>query len=489
MAALLAIAAATVAAAVSYRLGFGLTLDEPFMANAARLPWQQLWRQILPIDNLPFGYVALKTWTDVFGESELALRSLSSIAYGVAVLFTGLAARRAGGNAAGLIAATLAATSDRMGLEYAAMGRTYALVSMIAAAAVWQTLRILQRGDRAFRLSAAGLFVTHLLGVFSHPGYLFVALAFGSVSAVVDRSIRSVPVVAAVAAVMTYVITWWPMLRQTMALKTTFWMTNASLGDVQRAYTLLWGVGPGFILAGAVTVALLKDPSNTARALRREGISWLILAAAFAWILPIAASQWKPVFQWDRSPMMLLPVTCAALGVMLTSCAGTAAGTALAIICAGAAAYRIIERPRADPSPSRAVISNLLARTTCGDTVIAAGVAATTAEYYFRTLHAPPCVRLLAFPSDEWDAFANWSGRLRDPAALARLSAEAARTAKSAASSGHAVWVIGPMTWETREATAMMERALATVADCGPPAPMNGAFIDTLRECVPRHKT
>lgn len=485
LAALLALAIGTVAAAIYYRFGFSLTLDEPFMANAARLPWDQLWRQIFPIDNLPLGYLALKLWTAAFGESELALRSLSSIAYGGAVVFTGLAARRGGGNAAGLVAAALVAASDRMGLEYAATVRTYALASLISAAAVWQTIRILQIGDADPRLAGAALFVTHLIGAFTHPAYLLIALAFACASALIERHIWSVSVIAPIAAALSYMLVWAPVVRQTVALQTTFWMRTISFDDIRRACALLWGVGPGFMLAGALMVALLKAPRPGAK-LRDSSARWFIAAALCAWLLPIVVSLWRPVFQWDRTPVMLLPVTCAAISIVLTRCAGTAGAIAFAIVCVGAAAHRIVRRPRTDPSPSRATLSSVLGQTSCGDTVIAAGLASTTVGYYFRRLHAPPCVRLLAFPADVRDLFANWSGRLRNPASRGKLELEAARTAQSAAGSQHVIWLIGVTTWETREATGMMQLALASVADCGPPEPAKGAFIDTVRRCVSR---
>jgi hypothetical protein len=129
------------------------------------------------------------------------------------------------------------------------------------------------------------------------------------------------------------------------------------------------------------------------------------------------------------------------------------------------------------------VLASLLTRAQCDDAVIAPGVTATTAEYYFRRLHA--CIALVRFPRDPYDVFADWKDRLRDPAARQRLEREAAATADAVAQR-HAIWLLRLTSWETREASTMIEDAVQRVATCEAPEAARGAFIDGVRRCTPR---
>src|SRR5689334_1719041 len=146
------------------------------MANTARLPWRDLWH-VLPIDNLPFAYAALKAWTAVFGEAETALRGLSAVAYAAAAVMASVAARKAAGSGAAVAAGLFVAASDRVGLEMAATARPYALLACVAAAALLQSVTLLD--DRALppgSLRRRGLLLglTHLIGMLTHPVYISV---------------------------------------------------------------------------------------------------------------------------------------------------------------------------------------------------------------------------------------------------------------------------------------------------------------------------
>lgn len=453
------------------------------MANTARLPWPELWAR-LPLDNLPLGYVALKSWSAAFGESEFALRALSALCYATAVFFTGLTAGRIENTAAGIGAAMLMASSDRIGLEYAATVRSYALLSAIASVALWQTVRLIEEAAPASRPRIAALCATHVAGAFTHPTYVLLAAGFAFAAIFVrrKRAVVAVPLVA----IAIYAIAWAPMVYATMRLSTTRWMQPPSPGDVYAAAALIWGLRPAAIVMALLVGVMVTRRTAVERFFSSAPARWGAAAALITWTLPLIVSVWKPVFEASRTPVMLLPATCVAIACVLARGGGTAVLAACVVVCATAATYRVSMRPRADPAPSRATLAALLSRTACGDVVIAPGVTATTAEYYFRRLDAPLCVRLVPFPRDVFDVFGDWSGRLRDPAVRSRLDAEADATAHAAAARRNAIWVLRLSTWETREATVMVETALQKVADCADPEPARGAFIDSVRRCQSR---
>jgi uncharacterized membrane protein len=479
---LLTVTITTFAVAVQYRYGFGLTVDEPFMANTARLPWNQLWA-LLPIDNLPFGYVMLRWWSALFGESEIALRALSSTAYAIAVFCTGMAVRRISGVAAGLGAAILLASSDRIGLEYAATARPYALLACLSAAALWQTLALVDASTaRTSRL--VGVFATHLLGLFTHPTYVVVAVALSVAAAMIDTPRRRALVALPAAAVATYLVVWLPQLQATIALGTTRWMRPPTLADVRAAVELMWGWRPAVVMATALGITLCWRAAGRCRP-NGDRARLVIAGAAIAWVVAIGGSYVKPIFEASRTPMLLLPLTCTALAVVLESCGRAAVVIGCALVCLTAATVRMAARPGTDPAPSRQVLADVLTRAQCGDVVIAPGVTATTVEYYFRRLHAPPCIPLMAFPADLYDVFADWKGRLQNADTRNRLQREADATAHTAAQQ-HAIWLLGLTSWETREASTMIDAAVERVAVCEPPVAARGAFIDSVRRCTPK---
>jgi dolichyl-phosphate-mannose-protein mannosyltransferase len=479
-----AIAVLTVGLAIWYRWGYGLTVDEPFMANTTRLPLHELW-SVLPIDNLPFAYLLLKFWTAIFGESELALRALSSVAYGAAVWFTGLAAARAGGTAAGLVAAVLLAASDRVGLEHAATARPYALLAGVAGCATWQSVRLLSVRATSWR-SALLLGTTHLVGMLTHPIYALMPAASALSAIAIGRRLRSAVADASLVALLVYAVAWGPMVYATIHLHTTSWMQPPTLADVERGYMLLWGVGPGFMLAGALAVVVAGNTRRTREVLGQPVMAWAVLTSVLVWSLALSVSLVKPIFEPTRTPVLLLPITSLSLACVLVRIGGRGAGVVLAAACALAAAHRVASLPAADPYPTRASLSTLLHRMACGDTVVAPGLASGPVEYYFRQLDAPSCLGREAFPRN----VVNWVGQLRDPMSRQRLEEEVEGTAAQLGSRGGTVWLLRLNRGELVEASEMIETALRRRFVCDDRLPLRGAFFDDVIQCVrERHET
>ena len=325
----LVIALISAALAIWYRFGHGLTVDEPFMVNKAGLGWSAL-KEVFPVDNLPFAYVTLKLWITAFGESEFAVRMPSVLAFAAAVAMTGAAGARLGGAGIGIAAAGLVAASDQIGLEHAATARPYALLAAVSAAALLQSLPLvgLADGERGSRLPrAAVLAVTHLAGLFTHPTYVVVAMACAAASVVAERRLRSPALLAPIVSVGIYALVWGPTVRATIALQTTSWMHSPTLLDVQRGVMLLWGVGPGFMLAGALVAVMISNPRRTRDVLGDRRVTWVLTGAVGAWALAVGISMAKPIFEATRTPMMLLPFTSLALATVLGRLGGSRAAS------------------------------------------------------------------------------------------------------------------------------------------------------------------
>jgi hypothetical protein len=478
---LAALAATAALFAVTSRLHHSLTVDEPFMANAVRLPWSVLFG-VFRGDNIPFAYVLLKGWTALFGEGEWALRSLSVAAYSAAVVVTGLAGRRAAGSAAGLMAATLMATSTKIGIVHAATARPYALLALVASLALLQSVALLEPTPRegSRRGPIVALALTHLFGLFTHPTYVFVLLAYAAASTLLRRIVVNGANLAAAAALVAYVALWGPVVRATVAAQRTgWWMAPPRFADLKGACLLLWGTGPGMIMLGAVLALALTNTQRTRDAIAATPIRWSLVAAAVAWTVPIAVSFWKPVFLASRTPVMLLPITAVLLGGLLCALAGRLALVTLGGLLLLAGAQVVPAMRDGDPVPTRESVRAVLDRMTCGDTIVAAGLAHAPIEYYLRRLNASSCVHFVWFPADLLD----WTGRVREPAALDRARRESRELVEAIAARRGKVWAFGLSRGMLSDASAMLTQELQRALSCDERLPLRGAYFDTVLVC------
>lgn len=114
--------------------------DEVATLRASRLNWPELFAFLGHKDAVHTGYYSvMKLWVGVFGESELATRSLSALAVGAGAAGLVVLVRSIGGLRIGIVAGIIFAILPRttyMGIE----ARSFALS---AAVAVWATLVLL----------------------------------------------------------------------------------------------------------------------------------------------------------------------------------------------------------------------------------------------------------------------------------------------------------------------------------------------------------
>jgi uncharacterized membrane protein len=477
--ALTALAIFASALALVLRLGHSLSVDEPFMANSVQLPWRELWATFRT-DNAPLAYILLRLWTGTVGDSELALRGLSIVAYAVAVFVTGLAASPRGSLAA-ITAAALAASSVRIGITHAATARPYALLAAFCAAATFFTIQSLDTSPkRRNHLLFAALTTVHFMGLLTHPTYVFVLVACTMAGAIALRDLRVPSVIAGGTALLLYTVLWGRIVWSTFDSQATSWMQPTRLADVKTAFLFLWGTGPGFMLAGALLMLTLSSFPRSRELLRDRCVKWAALAAVLGWSTPILVSLWVPVFLPARTPVLLLPFTAVFIAFILRAVASRAAVLALVSLLVVAAAGQVIDAARAgDPSPSAASIRELLSGVACGDVIVAVGLAQEPADYYVPRLRPDGCIRVEGFPSN----MLNWTRRMTDESEMRRVQAEAVSLVTRLSSTARAVWVITADTGMGHEASDIFIAVARDRLSCGKPLPLKGAFFDHVSRC------
>ena len=124
-------AAVLVGVALRFWTTSDLWLDEALTVNIARLPLRKIPAALRHDGAPPLYYFLLHGWIGLFGEGDLAVRSLSAL-FGVATLpVAWVAGRRLAGRAVAWTAVVLLATSP-FAIRYGTEARMYSLVTLLA---------------------------------------------------------------------------------------------------------------------------------------------------------------------------------------------------------------------------------------------------------------------------------------------------------------------------------------------------------------------
>lgn len=228
-----------VAAAVGVALAAGvalrfvatseLWLDEALTVHVARLPLAEIPGALRRDGAPPLYYVLLHAWVGLFGEGNLAVRSLSG-AFGVAALPPVWAlGRRLGGRGVAWAATLLLATSP-FAVRFSTEARMYSLVTLLGALGGL----VLHEGLRRPRpLPLAGVAAATAALLYAHYWSLYLVAVVGGALAwrAVRRGPRAGPARAALAAVAVGVVAfvpWLPTLAYQVARTGTPWSERPS---------------------------------------------------------------------------------------------------------------------------------------------------------------------------------------------------------------------------------------------------------------------
>lgn len=229
-------------------------LDEMFSAWWVGHEFGFLWSEGMRLEpNPPLYYTLLKGWTALLGaRDEAAVRSLSVLLSVATIPLVALIGREVAGRRAGLLAAALFAVAP-VQVHYAQEGRTYALLTLVTAAALLGTLRFLRAaahggsGRRWLALYAAaavGMIYSHATAAITLAALNLCAL--GWLLAAPARRRAVVPLVAANIGVVLLAVP------QILTM----------LGYMGRAHELAFIAGPGLVEFLNLANVLLVDPNT-----------------------------------------------------------------------------------------------------------------------------------------------------------------------------------------------------------------------------------
>lgn len=314
--------------------------DEVVTARLLREPFGRLvLDRVAESESTPPLYYAVAwAWVRVFGDGEVALRSLSAVVGTATVVVLFLVGRRLAGRVGGLSVGLLAATHPML-VWHSQDARAYALMGLFAALSLLFLVRVLERPELgallAFGLAAAAAVATHYFAVF------LVVLEL----AILAWRLRDRRVALAVAPVVLVGLLHLPLAYEQHASGRTQFIGRIPLLDRlddaaadfvagRPAFTGSWA------LALAVTIALVVVVLRSPRRRRQPALLMLALAAGtIALPVVVAHGPGSVDYVYARNLLpALLPLLVAA-GVALATprlfvVAGlaAAAGTAATVV-------------------------------------------------------------------------------------------------------------------------------------------------------------
>jgi len=427
------------------RVGESLFQDEPFVANLVRLPWSQFYAMMFRDSPIPLHFVIMKFWTGIFGESEFALRSFSVLCFGGSIFMVGLAGERIAGRAMGWLAALLVAASLNMGQVHGAQARMYALALVFASlnTLVFFDLALIinNRAKRQRQVWDAVLWsIGCAAGTMTHPVYVVFLAAFVAGALLVSPRFFLRIFLSSLVSGIVYLIIMLPLLIATLPLPTTAWLGRPGILELANGIVDLWSRPLTAILCfGVIGAVILRLRRRRTPPPKLTGV--LLLVTGLVVILPFLASQVRPIYTADRTPILFLPLVslCMALVIVHFGKLQLAAiMAAVLVLFSVVTAFQYMTGP--GRVGTRSAVEFVIKNVTCQDVLVLGGLSYNEVTYYLRTLHAPDCIQTETFPLSTGQL--GWMDVVGLMAHPDQLTAEATSTAQRlAAKPGVRVWL------------------------------------------------
>jgi mannosyltransferase len=193
----------------------------------------------------PLYYLLLHYWTDVFGSSEAALRSMSAVASVLTLILAVDVARRFLPRPAALAAAAWAMALCFFAVWFAQEARAYSLMALFIIASVDCLLCHLRSGHRGWLIPAAILFAAAL---YTHNMSLAYAAALGALWLVLGteaprRRFTDMAIAGVLTAILYLPWVAWTLPNQIGMVHKGFWVYKPGPIDVCRLVGRLCGIG------------------------------------------------------------------------------------------------------------------------------------------------------------------------------------------------------------------------------------------------------
>jgi mannosyltransferase len=410
------LAAALISAAVFLAVGIKrpVFVDEAYSVLIASRGFSAIVEGCTHDNNLPAYYFLLSVWIRIFGDSEVALRSLSGLFYlgGCGAAFA-LGRRLTGDRRAGWYSAVLYEASA-LAIGNAQNIRMYEMTGMLSGLSTLAFLRLFRDGENSGKLWAWWIAV-NAIGMFTHPWFVF-PLAGQAVALLIHRRRQVFRFAGGLAAAVTpFAMLWGRNFIAQAHNGATDWMPRFRIGHVPAAPLEFYGVPAAFgiygLLIGGIYLA------------RRHGKKlpaatwWMVAVFATSAAAPLMVSTIRPIYLPGRYMLIALPPLAVALGTLLPAVLPRPMVVATLLLVLGievtqqvrdrdlmmaaASIGQRVEAPIvATPRSDRATVEFLLEHARPGDAIIFTSLSRTSAEYYLRRAGGEGRFVRVSFPEE-----------------------------------------------------------------------------------------
>ena len=430
-----------------FRAGEPLWHDEAYSFHLARLAWPELIAQLRAESTPPLYYLLVRLWMAGFGDSEIALRSLSAL---LSAATAALACRFGSqllsprvGWCFGLLLAV-----NPSSFYYGREARMYALWELMTLLSLWGAVCLVRTRSRG-ALALAGL--AQLLACYTHTVALFGAASLGlaTLPFLPDRRARADWLLVHLGVGLAFLPWFLVVLAQVsqqstvLAWFTPYWADQTPLLHVADSIDALttgpfpswmglsspwssrwFSVAVSLALAVSGGLALRRQPAAGILAL--SSLGFLILCLAYS-----ALAQ--PIFIPGRTDRALLAPLILLIAVNAESGPGRrargAAMLAWGVLCLAVVLGQLAETRKSTAAP---VWTALEQRVQPGDLVVAAGLGAGQAAYVFERSRSPARFEYFPASAGEHVGYTSFRSLRRDRAALREEARASARRWASA---------------------------------------------------------
>ncbi len=379
-----------------FRAGEPLWHDEAYSFHLAQLSWQELISQLREESTPPLYYLLLGLWIALFGDSEIALRSLSALLSAATAALGCLFASRFLSRRVGWCFGLLLAVNPSA-FYYGREARMYALWELLTLLGLWGAVSFAQTRSRGGLVLAA---LAQLLACYTHNVALLgvASTALVTLLFLEGRRARSTWILVH-AGVGLLCLPWLLVVTTQLAQQgvvlawfTPHWDDQAAWRHVADSIAALTtGAFPNWMGLSApwsaripsAAVALLLAVSG-AIALRRECVARIFGLSALSFVLLCVAysAAVQPIFIPGRTDCALLVPLVFLVAVHVDRepwrRVRTAGVAAWGLLCLALVLYQYGEAHKSTAAPVWAALAEHVQP---GDMVVAAGLAAGQASY------------------------------------------------------------------------------------------------------------
>lgn len=402
-----------------YGAGKSLWLDEAYSVLVAGQSFSEMLVSLGNDAHPPLYYLLLSFWMKIFGDSEIALRSLSGCFHLAAVFTIYLLGREIFEKRVGCLAAFLYSLSP-LATGTAHSVRMYSLLGFVSALSTYFFVKIFLQ-DNCSRLVFAAYVFVNILGSFTQIWFFFLLASQGLTYLILFYPKERVRFFALqFFSILPFLILWTPILLAQLKNNATAWIGRPGLAEIIAVLLGFYGEKIAIIFYFSIVVLLFLSFKIWSAEKRNASLEELkqyfkskttlvfILIFASAILIPFLVGQFKPVFGQTRFTIIALP----AFILIIASLLGRFVSRALLLIfctlllcLVGYSFVKFYNRP--EPCSDRNITAKLLEKSEREDVFIFTSSSRTATDYYLKRFDAAGKFSEFTFPR-ELDAHPGW---------------------------------------------------------------------------------